>query len=769
MAGIELRQVLSRHRNDRTAHARPDGARHPVQLAARSASTQKAARLRSESDAREYAPRALFHDLQLHELVAVHTRNAASAADGSGLHPAAAARVHALSALPLEHLPPSLAHVEAYAGVDDAPDEATSHRCCNVTRMTTAAREYLRDIVHDWCLWGNLAYLVGSAGYVIANYSRGYLDDHADFSANMYIAIGVVQVCSALLYLFGWQGSSSPDCLSLLAEYMNVTGALGYLLQAALYQYEATPEMQVLVLWWGGAFALLFLIDSLLYLYAWYIASPMKKRNRGCTYRDLEMWANLLNVLPSIVYVASSLGGVWYHYARTVHDDTLGAGALGGSGSSVNDTQTLRLMSKIYVWGDLMYLIDSGIYMVVWVRDVQHDIRVARRQKYAEHVLKQLHAESNPMGLHAQRARVARQLSIVLRADLLAHSDHIEQPHRVRRRAAIARSASTLLPAPGALAREGSSLMGARMRLSRESSTAMITHMRSREGSIMRCRSGTDAAAPVRAGSVSASSAPPANGAEAHVAIPVRSHTFTLEAPHGVSAALLEPSYSSPRAMDKAGTSINSYHGLVQRDRKASRESRSASARPVADAAKQASKYTFAHKGETNSMATPLLQNDVEPEELLLAAASGLMSTHEHLAQDPLYGAGISLMRGGELDAPELPDLGADDIDEGFQVCACFSVLWAYARVLYARCNPPRQHPDWQRYSRKMKDGAATDAETPRTPAKSTRPGSVRGTPAAQQRVRSLSESAAIVIREEEGAFGLQRGRSRLEVRSSRL
>jgi hypothetical protein len=278
-----------------------------------------------------------------------------------------------------------------------------------ITSFAGGVRSGWQDYVGDYVLQANLLYVVASVFYVWCNYSRGYLDDHAGFTDGLYIVLAAGFVVDAVLYLYSWQGAwPPPGYAALWGDYINIIASVGYLLTACMYIVETSEAMVQAVMAIEAGMVVLFVIDALLYHYAWLVTVPPGVRGRGCTWVDLDCWGNVLNIVPACLYLVASVVGMWVHQMQRRRYESGAGGGLssvdGGFGSPADPGDlspggtfpALRAMSRINVWADVLYLADALVLCAAWWRDLRLELAPARS---ADLVVKlRLHARGRDDG-----------------------------------------------------------------------------------------------------------------------------------------------------------------------------------------------------------------------------------------------------------------------------------------------------------------------------------------------------------------------------------
>jgi len=269
---------------------------------------------------------------------------------------------------------------------EKAATAATAGSCSNRTRAL------LRDLSGDFLFWANVFNVLNSAAYVFIDYARGYTATHPFITNVLSVVTAWAMSIEAVCFYAAWQGVMPvPTWQALLGEWGNVLPSLFYFCTSWMYFYEADDDIVLAVLYIESAAAFGFFISSIFYLYSWMLSTPDEHKTRGCLVRDPEMWANVFNVAPSVLYTVAAVAGIWLHYDqfRKVDengDGTLAAAAvLGGSGridapSYVSGVPAMKFVSKMNAWGDVMFLADAVLYCVCWYRDVRSILRHAQEE-----------------------------------------------------------------------------------------------------------------------------------------------------------------------------------------------------------------------------------------------------------------------------------------------------------------------------------------------------------------------------------------------------
>ena len=130
-------------------------------------------------------------------------------------------------------------------------------------------------------MWGNIAYVLAAAGYLT-------LDCTGAHSNASLTALALLYTASALLYWVSWKGSwPHPVASAIAGEYLNIAASFGFFCTALTYSYETgTPKTDPV---YGGVtiaetfLAIAFVVDALLYAWAWHVAVMPVRGRRGWT------------------------------------------------------------------------------------------------------------------------------------------------------------------------------------------------------------------------------------------------------------------------------------------------------------------------------------------------------------------------------------------------------------------------------------------------------------------------------------------------------
>jgi len=166
---------------------------------------------------------------------------------------------------------------------------------------------------------GNVLNLALMILYTLLDFFRAWDASNAEIVSAGLILLAFGFVLDSALYLAVWGAPAEWPAITspaIAAELLNVLGSCLYAVTSVLYLYEASSAVDTDVVFGMEAVStLVFLVDGVLYFVAWYEAPAKKERGRGCDWRDLDLWANLMNVAPAIIYVVAAANGLLLHFS----------------------------------------------------------------------------------------------------------------------------------------------------------------------------------------------------------------------------------------------------------------------------------------------------------------------------------------------------------------------------------------------------------------------------------------------------------------------
>jgi hypothetical protein len=202
----------------------------------------------------------------------------------------------------------------------------------------------------------NVVYMIYSICMLLIDYSGWNLE----IQNLNYLIFGLIHVCNAVMYLYVWMEAKQPIFTwFVLADWLNVFGALLYLISAFLYPYEYTSDddnadytIHFTAVRYLELFAsLIEVIAAFGWNYQWYAVyieeyqtTPETTIGRGLTLDDPDLWAN----------ITIDIGAIYYLYYN-----------LSLFAMNFNNYDT----NYIFVTGDIFYFINSVLYTIASLRD----------------------------------------------------------------------------------------------------------------------------------------------------------------------------------------------------------------------------------------------------------------------------------------------------------------------------------------------------------------------------------------------------------------
>lgn len=210
--------------------------------------------------------------------------------------------------------------------------------------------------IYNPYVWANVLYVTYAAAMLVV--------DSCSLSKTLnnkiYFYFGIVHLINAIMYLYTWKGYGRHySDVVLLPEYMNIIGAILYLISSALYSseyVEGEPETvsinYYIVRHIELTASLLEVLAAIGWVNAWYIEFY---RNYGClshptpgrgwTFDDPDIPANITIIIASLIYL-------YYNIIISI---------------SIKNYQN----DYTYIYGDYMYFINSIFYLLAALRDCE--------------------------------------------------------------------------------------------------------------------------------------------------------------------------------------------------------------------------------------------------------------------------------------------------------------------------------------------------------------------------------------------------------------
>ena len=225
--------------------------------------------------------------------------------------------------------------------------------------------QYLSDLSFQAALLNVLL----MSGYVWIDYGRGFVSSHPEVTNALFITFGWAYIVNQLMYLVSYSGSMPwPAGWTILSEWLGFFGSFTYAATSLLYSDEKGTYITV-VCTVEALGAMLYIASAITAAAGWWLDRPFSiergvKAKDGPlavrVARDPVMWAHLTNFVPAVVYVSSSLTVLETHFARPASRADAGAPAF---------APLLRQLSRIYWYGDVLWLFNGLIWLWLVVRD----------------------------------------------------------------------------------------------------------------------------------------------------------------------------------------------------------------------------------------------------------------------------------------------------------------------------------------------------------------------------------------------------------------
>jgi hypothetical protein len=209
--------------------------------------------------------------------------------------------------------------------------------------------------------------------YVFGDFNRGF-SMGSDVPTYLFMIVAALMyLASGVLYLASYRGCfPRPTPGALWAEYLNCLPCLAMVCTSALYYWNDGKHERVfngIMLVEAGAMLLWLL--ALCYLKAWHELLPPEKARAPLSplsLLDVGFQAELLNIVPSAFYVASSIVGVYFRFYAPPAEAAVALSSI---------PYALRVSSKINIFADIMFAADALLYFVISYQDFKEDTAAA--------------------------------------------------------------------------------------------------------------------------------------------------------------------------------------------------------------------------------------------------------------------------------------------------------------------------------------------------------------------------------------------------------
>jgi hypothetical protein len=226
--------------------------------------------------------------------------------------------------------------------------------------------------IKDAAFWANFTNVLLSISYACVDYGRGFLLQDVLLLDVLFILFAFGYVANGALYIALHAGEMPwPSGWTMLGEWLSLAGSISFAVTSIMYlDKSGTYTLHVLII--EALAAIFFAASSVFAAAGWRLEMPLKaageKRAKRTVFErvmrhlnDPYMWGYATNFIPAMVYIASNLTATELYYAR--------------QGSDVQDADVpqfsglLRQLSRVYWYGDLIWLVNSVQWLVLYFID----------------------------------------------------------------------------------------------------------------------------------------------------------------------------------------------------------------------------------------------------------------------------------------------------------------------------------------------------------------------------------------------------------------
>jgi len=229
---------------------------------------------------------------------------------------------------------------------DDPNDKGIMKRLTFKYAFYKFKSAFLRSLTNRY-MFANIVYLVYAIGILIIDYNLT-LNSNVPLSDinNFYLGLGVLHLCSAVLYLWSWKYFSWIHII-MIPEYLNMVEASLYITSASMYNdenpyYYTTDLVTLNVHRIELTAALVEFFASIGWIITWWMAYE-RVPGRGWSLDDPDVIAFLCTFGSSCVYIT-------YYIEITLHPEEYATNFL-------------------YENGDIVYFVGSVYYLLASMRD----------------------------------------------------------------------------------------------------------------------------------------------------------------------------------------------------------------------------------------------------------------------------------------------------------------------------------------------------------------------------------------------------------------
>jgi hypothetical protein len=239
-----------------------------------------------------------------------------------------------------------------------------------------------RCFTPDLLFFANLLNLLLMALYVWADYGRGYLEEDPALLNGLYAALAFAYVADGALFLYAHEGELPwPSGFSMWSDWLSCAANAAFAVTACLYPRESSEAITTFVLVAEASASLVNGAAAICGLAGWWMESNKETAAEGCggeawgLLTSLDFWAHVTNFLPAVVYMGSSVAAAEINYARL---DDLAADA-----GPVRLPELLRQLARVYWYGDILWFVNAGFWMALWVRDSWYEAQAEAEEAAA--------------------------------------------------------------------------------------------------------------------------------------------------------------------------------------------------------------------------------------------------------------------------------------------------------------------------------------------------------------------------------------------------
>ena len=224
--------------------------------------------------------------------------------------------------------------------------------------------------LYEGTFWANFTNVLLCAGYAWTDYGRGFLELHPSLIDVLFIFLAFSYVLNAIAFIAIHAGEMPwPSGWTMLGEWLSLLGSICFAITSIMYlDRSGAHALPVLLVEASGS--LVYAAAAIVQMAGGILEAPLKiglKKKSTLQKRivrylsDPYMWAYLSNFIPAMVYLASNLTAAELHFAREASDVQ--------DADMPQFSGLLRQLSRIYWYGDIIWLINSIQWLVLYFTD----------------------------------------------------------------------------------------------------------------------------------------------------------------------------------------------------------------------------------------------------------------------------------------------------------------------------------------------------------------------------------------------------------------